>query len=153
MPMAELARAVGRGESTVRERVAALEERKVILGYHANVNPVALGHTVRAIIRAESTLKVTGALGPQLAAIPNVISAHTTTGAKPIRIEVVAGDLADLERLMRQRIANLPLTDLEVTVVLDTLVPHRPIPVNDSRATIEDKSGDGEGRTRDGVGP
>ncbi len=49
--LAELGRRVGLSAPAVAERIARLEEARVITGYHAEVDPRALGFTLGAIIR------------------------------------------------------------------------------------------------------
>lgn len=127
--VSDIARAVDRGESTVRERLAALERDGFILGYHARVDPAALGYGVRAIIRASCDPRDVPWLAERLATIPNVISAQVTTGRQPVRIELVAESLPALERIVAQRIAPLRLAGIETGVVLESLVKRRPAPI------------------------
>ena len=47
---AELGRVVGLSGPSVTERVARLERDGVLLGYHATVDPVALGRSVAALV-------------------------------------------------------------------------------------------------------
>jgi Lrp/AsnC family leucine-responsive transcriptional regulator len=51
LSLAELGRRVGLSSPAVAERLARLEEEQVILGYHAELNPRALGFSLTAVIR------------------------------------------------------------------------------------------------------
>ena len=51
LSLAELGRRVGLSAPAVTERLARLERDEVILGYHATLNPRALGYTLSAVIR------------------------------------------------------------------------------------------------------
>src|ERR1700727_812119 len=51
LSLAELGRRVGLSSPAVAERLARLEQEGVILGYHARLNPRALGFALTAVIR------------------------------------------------------------------------------------------------------
>ena len=71
---------VARG--TVQARLERLAERGVITGYGPEVDPAALGYEVTAFITLE--IRQAGGHDPvaeRLAAIPEVLEAHTITGA------------------------------------------------------------------------
>ena len=51
LSLAELGRRVGLSPSAVAERLARLEQAGVITGYHAAIDPRALGFTVAAVVR------------------------------------------------------------------------------------------------------
>src|ERR1700759_1736009 len=51
LSLAELGRRVGLSSPAVAERVARLEQADVIRGYHAELNPRALGFALTAVIR------------------------------------------------------------------------------------------------------
>lgn len=53
LSLAELGRRVGLSPPAVAERVARLERERVILGYHARLDPRALGYALSAVIRAK----------------------------------------------------------------------------------------------------
>lgn len=126
----DLARAVDRAESTVRERIAALEREGVLLGYRALVDPEKLGHRARAVVRAGGDRRRFLELAKRLAAIPNVVGAQLTTGPKPLLIEIVAESLPRLEQVVEERLAPLELEGLEMQVVLRAVVGPRPLPVH-----------------------
>ena len=71
---------VARG--TVQARLERMAERGVITGYGPEVDPAALGYEVTAFITLE--IRQAGGHDPvaeRLAAIPEVLEAHTITGA------------------------------------------------------------------------
>ena len=51
LTLAELGRRVGLSSPAVAERIARLERDEVILGYHARLNPRALGYALSSVIR------------------------------------------------------------------------------------------------------
>lgn len=126
--ISDLARIVNRGESTVRERISALERDGVLQGYRAIVDTGRLGYQARALLRANCDPRQVPGLAKKLEAIPNVTMAMLTTGAKPLYVEVVTADLQQLEHLLETRVAQLELQSLETGVVLQSLVEPRPVP-------------------------
>lgn len=129
---AELARNVNRAESTVRERIAALERDGILKGYSANLDPNKVGFRAQASIRADCDLSRVSNVRDRLAAIPQVVRARLMTGPKPLRIELVAEDLAQIEQVVENHIAPLGLEGLEVSLEVRALVGPRPLPVRAS---------------------
>ena len=134
--ISDLARILERGESTIRERVMGLEREGIITGYHAEVNAQLLGLPIRALLRAECDPAALPDVSKHLAAIPNVTRASFTTGEKPVRIEVFASSLEELQRIVEQRIAMPQLRRIETGLVLQQLVPSRPVPLSTTPAWI-----------------
>ena len=52
LSVCELARELGRGETTIRDRLASLERAGVLRGFRAIVDPASVGYRVHAILRA-----------------------------------------------------------------------------------------------------
>lgn len=127
MSVIDLARAVDRAESTVRERVAGMERDGVLRGYRALVDAERLGYKARAVVRADCDPRRLGEVARRLAAVPNVASAMLTTGPKPLVIELLAESAARIEQVVEQRLAPLELPGLEVELVLRALVEPRPV--------------------------
>lgn len=134
MSYSDIARAIKRAESTVRERVAHLENTGAIRGYRAVVDPTRLGLNVRALLRADCNLGGVADLTRRLLAIPQVQSARLTTGPKPLVVDVIAEDLTQLAKILETRLAPLGLSSIEISVVVDTLVEPRAtaIPTSDT---------------------
>ena len=125
LPVAELARRLGRSEATVRERISILEQQGVLRGYRADVDPARLGLGASAIVRAAADLREVPRLRAALAAIPNVVGASVLTGERPIRVRLLARTIRDLELVLKERIAPLGLQDIDTRIVLQELVPAR----------------------------
>src|SRR5689334_18976051 len=73
----ELARMLGVAPSTCLERVRSLRARKVIVGYHAEVNPSALNRGVEAFVAIRIrplNRDVIDGLKAALIALPEVVS-------------------------------------------------------------------------------
>jgi Lrp/AsnC family transcriptional regulator, leucine-responsive regulatory protein len=121
----DLAEAVGRSETTVRERLSNLEAQGIVLGYCLRLDLAKAGLPLHAVIRARCDMRRAAEIGRRLSAIPEVLEARLTTGPRPLRIVVCAKDSEALEHLLATRIAPLELDGQQIDVTLQTLVPSR----------------------------
>ncbi|MDQ1135728.1 Lrp/AsnC family leucine-responsive transcriptional regulator [Microbacterium sp. SORGH_AS 1204] len=125
LPLTELARIVHLGTSATRSRLMRLEEHAIITGYTATVLPPVAGFSLHAIVR----MKVHGSLFDQVNDViqqePQVVRCLRITGESCYSIEVLARDMADLERITSRfaKIGSIT-TDLVYEVVTN-----RPTPV------------------------
>ncbi len=128
---AELARRVGMVPSGVLERVRKLEERGLIRGYEAKLDPRKLGAGLLAFVfvRAEESVGES-ILGEALAAIPEVLEVHDVAGEDCYLIKVRAADVEALGRLLRERIGSTPaIRSTRTTIVLRTIKESGTIPI------------------------
>ena len=119
---------VARG--TVQARLERLQERGVITGYGPEVDPAALGYEVTAFITLE--IRQAGGHDPvaeRLAAIPEVLEAHTITGAGDMLCRVVARSNADLQRVLDAIVATEGVVRSATLISLATQVPYRILPL------------------------
>ena len=94
-------RRLGVARGTVQARLDRLVQRGVIRSFAPELDPGALGYPVTAFCTLE--IRQGHGHGPvvdHLTAIPEVLEAHTTTGAGDLLIRVVARDNADLQRVI-----------------------------------------------------
>jgi len=99
-PVAELARRVGLSAPSVRDRIARLEESGVIRGYHADIDPAALGLPVSAWVRVRpgpGQLSRTAALAAEL---PEVSECHRITGEDCFLMRVHVPSIEALEDIL-----------------------------------------------------
>ena len=102
---AEIARQVGLAPSAVFERIRKLEERGVIEGYAARVNPRAVELPLLAYVFVRADEKP-GAetTARRVAAIPEVLEVHDVAGEDCFLVKVRAADTDSLGRLLRERL-------------------------------------------------
>ena len=123
----ELARAVELTPSATLERVRKLEERGLIKGYAALLDPSALGLGLLAFIflrvddnedligRAEGTAEA-------LAALPSVLELHHLAGEDCFLVKVRARDTDDLYRILRDEFGPFKaIRSTRTTIVLKTV--------------------------------
>jgi DNA-binding Lrp family transcriptional regulator len=119
---------VARG--TVQARLDRLQDRGVITGYGPEVDPAALGYEVTAFITLE--IRQAGGHDPvaeRLAAIPEVLEAHTITGAGDMLCRVVARSNADLQRVIDAIVSTEGVVRSATLISLATQVPYRVLPL------------------------
>jgi Lrp/AsnC family leucine-responsive transcriptional regulator len=122
--LTELAAEIHLGVSATRARLHGLEQRGVITGYTARVDPIAGGFTLRAVVR----MKVHGALYDKVAEVlarePQIVRCIRVTGEACYIAEVLATDMADLGRITSElaRVGSIT-TDLVYKIVVDRGVP------------------------------
>lgn len=122
----ELARAVELTPSATLERVRKLEERGLVKGYAALLDPHALGLGLLAFIfmRVDERDDVVGAEGTAeaLAALPSVLELHHLAGEDCFLIKVRARDTDDLYRILRDEFGGFKsIRGTRTTIVLKTV--------------------------------
>lgn len=107
----ELAERVGLTAPPCLRRVRALEEAKIINGYHADVNPAALGFaiTVFAMVslksQAESALKE---FEDHIMGLPEVRECHMLNGEIDFILKIVSHDLQSFQEFLTSRLTPAP---------------------------------------------
>jgi Lrp/AsnC family leucine-responsive transcriptional regulator len=97
--VAALARAVNLSPTATTERVSRLQNAGVIRGFRAVVDPVVLGLRLIAFIRMRPFRGTGRAFRDEVAAMPEVLECHHTTGEDCYLIKVAAADMAQLETI------------------------------------------------------
>lgn len=80
LSLAELGRRVGLSSPAVAERLQRLEQEEVILGYHARLNPRALGFSLSAVIRIRPAPRQLHQVGDLAQRTPEVVDCRRITG-------------------------------------------------------------------------
>lgn len=124
---AELGRRVGLSASAVHERVGKLEATGVITGYHAVVNPSAVGLGVTALIGIHSTdVAEDEDVAVSLGLLPEVESCYRVAGDESFVVKVRVATVDELEHTLGRlrRIDGVART--RTTLVLSTRFEGRP---------------------------
>jgi Lrp/AsnC family transcriptional regulator, leucine-responsive regulatory protein len=98
--ISELGRRVGLSQPATSERVKRLEERGIILGYTAVVDPDALGLGMTAIIRVRTTHENIRTCLKQFSEMPQIIEIHRLTGEDCFLLKVIVPSPASLEAIV-----------------------------------------------------
>ncbi len=126
----EASRRLGVARGTVQARLDRMQARGVITGYGPDIAPAALGYGVMAFITLE--IRQAGGHDPladRLAAIAEVLEAHTITGAGDMLCRVVARSNADLQRVIDSIVGLDGVVRTSTVIVLDSPLPHRVLPL------------------------
>jgi Lrp/AsnC family leucine-responsive transcriptional regulator len=108
MSNVDLARLVDLAPSTTLERVRRLEERGVIRGYRALLDPGALGFQVQAMVLINLDRHQAGPIDEfeaRVRAVPEVKACHHLTGRYDYMLHVVVRDIDHLRDLVTHTLA------------------------------------------------
>jgi Lrp/AsnC family leucine-responsive transcriptional regulator len=116
---AELARSVGLSAPAVHERVSKLESSGVITGYHAAIDPGALGRSMNALIGIFITDDAdTDDVAADLARLPEVEDCWFVAGEETFVVKVSSPDIGGLEQVIRTLNSVPGIARTRTTVVL-----------------------------------
>jgi Lrp/AsnC family transcriptional regulator, leucine-responsive regulatory protein len=120
--MAELGRRVGLSAPAVTERLQRLEQRGVIRGYHADVDPRALGLSLGAVVRIRPSPGQLQNVAEAAVATPEVVECTRITGEDCYIMRANVRDVVHLEEVI-DRFAVLGQTT--TSIVQSSPVPPR----------------------------
>jgi Lrp/AsnC family leucine-responsive transcriptional regulator len=124
LSFAELGRKVGLSTPAVIERVRQLEEEQIILGYHAQINPAAVGLPVVAIVRVTVDGSRIVHFAEQARRIPEILSCFRITGADSYLVQVAVRDTQHLEDVID---AMMPYAATNTSLVLCSPFDWKPV--------------------------
>lgn len=119
-------RQLGVARGTVQARLERLEAAGVLTSWAPTLDPAALGFPVTAF----ATLEISQRRGHEpvadhLRAIPEVLEAHTITGAADLMVRLVARSNADLQRVIDRVVASPHVLRAATLIVLATEIEPR----------------------------
>jgi len=130
-PNAEIARRIGMAPSAVLERIRKLEDRGVILGYEARIDPraIGVGLTAFVFVRASERAGATDT-AKRLVRLAEVQEVHHVAGEDCLLAKVRVADTAALGTLLNERIGAIKtVASTRTTVVLGTLKESARLPL------------------------
>ena len=98
--ISELGRRVGLSQPATSERVKRLEERGIVAGYRAVIDPAALGLGTMAMIRLRTTHEHIQTCLKKFAEMPQVLEVLRVTGEDCFLVKVVVPSPPDLESIV-----------------------------------------------------
>ena len=126
LSVAELARQLRRSEATIRDRIDFLQSKGIIRNYYADVDFEKVGVGASIVVRASIDMREVPRLKAELAKLPHVVAASVLSGQRPIRIRLAGRSMSELQEVVTKRLTPLGLQDIDIRVVLNTIVPQRP---------------------------
>jgi Lrp/AsnC family leucine-responsive transcriptional regulator len=132
---AELAGMLELSAPATADRVRRLEERQVIKGYTAQVEPEAIGFHLTAFVAVtlERPSDRAGFL-QKIEDLPEVQECHHVTGDDDYLLKVRCRNTKDLERLLSEEIKGLSgILKTRTTIVLSTVKETTALPVQSNK--------------------
>jgi DNA-binding Lrp family transcriptional regulator len=134
----ECSRRLGVARGTVQARLDRMARDGVIRGWGPELHPAAMGYAVTAFVTLEirqhqrshpSGRAAHDAVAEQLAEVPEVLEAHTTTGTGDMLVRIVARSNADLQRVIDRLLAADGVVRASTVIALDTQISPRVLPL------------------------
>ena len=119
MPLSRIGQQVGLSAPAVAERVKKLEEAGVITGYHARIDPAAMGHSVSAFIHLTTHARHYPAVKDLAARMPQISACHHISGDASFILHVRVDDVSELETVVGRL---SPLGQTRTAIVMSTPV-------------------------------
>ena len=125
MPNSALADAVGIAPSTCHGRVRRLHELGVIRGFHADIDPAAIGLSLQAMIsvnlQANARAKIRNFIA-QIRSRPQVMDVYFLAGADDFILHVAARDTDDLRSFVVENLnADADVAGTQTSLIFEHL--------------------------------
>ena len=112
IPMTELAQQIGLSTSPCTERVRRMEREGVITGYHARIDPQAIGKTLLVFVEITLSSKsadVFDKVRKELLHVPEVMECHLVSGDFDYLVKARLRAMSDYRRLLGDLLKKLPV--------------------------------------------
>ncbi|NMG32438.1 winged helix-turn-helix transcriptional regulator [Aromatoleum evansii] len=109
--MTDLAAKIGLSATPCTERVRRLEREGVITGYHAHVNPHALGKNLLVFVEIKLSAKsgeVFDRVKKELSFVPEVMECHLVSGDFDYLVKARITEMGEYRRLLGNILLKLP---------------------------------------------
>src|SRR4051795_4696934 len=129
LSQAELGRRVGLSAPAVAERLGRLEREGVILGYRAEVAPVALGYTLAAVLRIRPAPRQIPKVAEVARETPEVVECQRVTGEDCFFMKLHVRSVEHLEEVIDR---FTPYGQTTTSIVQSSPVPRRAVDLGES---------------------
>lgn len=119
MTTAEIAKRLNRAESTVRERIYAMERAGVIQGYFAMVDKAALGYNAEALLFCNIPSQLIDTTLAKLQEMKNVTGIYLVSGDRRFVFRVTAHDNRELREFVHKKLIPMGITDVDTRIIMD----------------------------------
>jgi Lrp/AsnC family leucine-responsive transcriptional regulator len=126
LTMAELGRRVSLSPPAVAERVQRLERSGVITGYHAAVDPKAVGYPIAAVVRVRPASRQLHKIPEVAREVSEVVECYRITGEDCFFVKLHLRSMDDLEGIL-DRFVQFGQTT--TSIVHSAPVAPRPLPL------------------------
>ncbi|TYC56647.1 AsnC family transcriptional regulator [Zoogloea oleivorans] len=111
MTMTDLATRVGLSATPCTERVRRMEREEIISGYHAHINPHALGLKLLVFVEIRLRSKSGDALDKakqKLQLLPEIMECHMVSGDFDYLVKARLAEMSDYRKLLSHILLQLP---------------------------------------------
>ena len=116
----EIAIKLKRSETTIRDRIKAMERLGIIQGYTTLINKTALGHNFFAIIFMNPTSSINlDEITEKIKKVKNVLRVYQISGEHRLAVFIVAPSYKSLKEIIQQQLIPIGLKDEEMIAVLE----------------------------------
>lgn len=132
IPNVEVSRQVGLAPSAVLERIRKMEKTGIIDGYEVRLNPERFSRSQISFIHITTRLHDSdkGAIGEQLAGIPEIQEVHFIAGEDGYLVKARTANTEELGDLLRNQISRIEgVVSTRTTTVLHTYKETSRIPI------------------------
>ena len=126
LTMAELGRRVSLSPPAVAERVQRLERAGVISGYHAAVDPKAVGYPIAAVVRVRPASRQLHKIPEVARELPEVVECYRITGEDCFFVKLHLRSMEDLEGILDRFVLFGQTT---TSIIHSEPVSPRPLPL------------------------
>jgi Lrp/AsnC family leucine-responsive transcriptional regulator len=126
LSFAELGRRVNLSSPAVTDRVQRLERAGVITGYHAEIEPRALGYQLTAIVRIKPGPGQLHNIESLASEIPEIGELHRVTGEDCFYLKLHLRSIDDLSELLDRFLVHGQTT---TSIINGSLIPRRNPPI------------------------
>ena len=131
-PLEELGRHIGLSRNAVWRRIKALEDRGVIRGRVALIDPAAVGLGLMVFIQVRAAHHSSDWLDQfrrAVRAIPEILGVYRMTGDLDYLIRARVADMADYDRLYQRLIEKVEMGDVSASFVMEELKEGQALPL------------------------
>ena len=120
MTYKEIAAELNRSETTIRDRIKAMERLGIIQGYTALINKTALGLNFFAIIFLNPiSSSDIDEITQKIKKVKNVIRIYEISGHHRLAVFMVAPSYSELKKIINKQLIPIGLEDEEIITVLE----------------------------------
>ena len=128
LTMAELGRRINLSPPAVAERVQRLERAGVITGYHAEVDPKAVGYPIQVVVRIRPSTRQLHKIPDLARETPEVVECSRITGEDCFFLRLHLRSMDDLEGILDRFVVYGQTTS---SIVHSSPVARRPLPLGE----------------------
>ncbi len=130
----ELSKQIGLSPAPTLERVKKLESSDIIESYHANINPTAMGLSVKTFVLVSLAWQKDNALNNFLAkvrTIGEITECYIITGEADFLMKIVCRDIPTYEQFLFQTLSQIEeIERLRTLMTLSTVKDTKVLPLN-----------------------